>query len=51
MLIKKLKLVLLGALVADLIALIFDYSTVEFGAFLVGSSAYNILQSALTLKY
>ena len=51
MLIKKLKLVLLVALVADLIALILDYSAIEFGAFALGSSAYNIIQSAIRLKY
>jgi hypothetical protein len=47
MLIKKLKLVLLVAVVADLIALIFDYSSIELGAFDVGSSAYDIIHLVL----
>jgi hypothetical protein len=47
MLIKKLKLVLLVAVVADLIALIFEYSSIEIGAFDLGSSAYNIIQLVL----
>ena len=47
MLIKKLKLVLFVAVVADLIALSFEYSSIELGAFNLGSSAYNIVQLAL----
>jgi hypothetical protein len=47
MVIKKLKLVLLGAVVADLIALIFEYSSIELGAFNLGSSAYHIIHSVL----
>jgi hypothetical protein len=47
MLIKKLKLALLVAVVADLIALILDYSSIELGAFDLGVSAYNIIQSVL----
>ncbi len=47
MLLKKLKLALLAAVVADLIALIFDYSSIELGAFNLGPSAYNIIHSIL----
>jgi len=43
-LVKKLKLVLLVAVVADLIAIIFEYSSIELGAFSLGSSAYNTIQ-------
>jgi hypothetical protein len=44
MLIKKLKLVFLAAVFADLIALIFEYPSIEFGAFDLGWSAHNIIQ-------
>jgi hypothetical protein len=44
MLIKKLKLVLLVAVVADIVALVFEYSSIELGAFNLGSSAYHIIQ-------
>jgi len=47
MLIKKLKLVLLVAVVADLIALSFEYSSIELGAFNLGLSAYNIIHSVI----
>jgi len=47
MLIKKLKLALSVAVVTDLIALIFVYPSIELGAFDLGSSAYNIIQSVL----
>ena len=45
--IKKLKLALLAAVVADLIALIFEYPSIELGAFNLGSSAHNIIQLVL----
>jgi hypothetical protein len=48
MLIKKLKLTLLIVVVADLIALIFEYPSIELGAFNLGSSFYNIVQSVLS---
>jgi len=48
MLIKKLKLTLLIVVVADLIALIFEYPSIELGAFNLGSSAYNIVQLVLS---
>lgn len=47
MLIKKLKLVLLVAVATDLIALILEYSSIELGAFNLGSSAYNIIHLVL----
>ena len=46
MLIKKLKLVLLVAVVADLIALILEYPSIELGAFNLGPSAYDIIHLA-----
>jgi hypothetical protein len=46
MLIKKMKLVLLVAVVADLIALVLEYSSIELGAFNLGSSAYHIVHLA-----
>ena len=51
MLIKKLKLALIGVVFADIIALIFEYSTIQLGAFNLGSSAYNAVQLVLRLKY
>jgi hypothetical protein len=45
--IKKLKLALLVAVVADLIALIFEYSSIELGAFNLGSSTYDIIRLVL----
>ena len=51
MLIKKLKLGLIVAVVADLIALIFEYSSIQLGAFSLGCSAYNAAQLVLRLKY
>jgi hypothetical protein len=47
MLIKKLKLALLATVVADLIALISQYSSIEVGALNLGSSAYNIIHLIL----
>ena len=47
MLIKKLKLALLVAVVADLTALILEYPSIELGAFNLGCSAYNIIQLVL----
>ena len=49
--IKRLKLALLMVVVADLIALIFEYPSIELGAFNLGSSAYHIIQLALRLNY
>jgi len=51
MLIKKLKLALLVAVVADLIALIFEYPSIQLGAFNLGCSAYNVVQLVSRLKY
>jgi hypothetical protein len=45
--IKKLKLALLAAVVADLIALIVEYPSIELGAFSLGSSAHIIIQLVL----
>ena len=49
--IKKLKLTLMVAVVADIIALIVEYSSIQLGAFNLGSSAYNIVQLVLKFKY
>lgn len=46
-LINKLKLALLVAVVADLIALISEYSLIELGAFDLGSYAYITIQLVL----
>ena len=46
--IKKLKLTLVIVVVADLIALIFEYPSIELGAFSLGTSAYNVIQSVLS---
>jgi len=51
MLIKKLKLALIAVVVADIIVLIFEYATIQLGAFTLGSSAYNIIELVLRLKY
>ena len=51
MLIKKLKLGLIVAVVADIIALIFEYSSIQLGAFSLGCSAYNVVQLVLRHKY
>jgi hypothetical protein len=51
MLIKKLKLGLMMAVVADIIALIFEYSSIQLGAFNLGCSAYNVVQLVLRAKY
>ena len=45
--IKKLKLALLAAVVADLITLIFEYPSIELGAFNLGSSVHNTFQLVL----
>jgi hypothetical protein len=42
--IKKLKLVLFVAVIADLVALVFEYSSIELGALDLGCSAYNMVQ-------
>ncbi len=47
MLIKELKLTLIVVVVADLIALILEYPSIELGAFNLGVSAYNIIQLVL----
>ena len=44
MLIKKLKLVLIVVVVADIIALIFDYPIIYSGAFSLGFDIYNIIE-------
>jgi hypothetical protein len=44
MLIKKLKVALMGAVVADIIALIFEYPKIYLGAFSLGCSSYNIVE-------
>ncbi len=49
MLIKKLKLALLVAVVADIIVLILDYPDVYLGAFSLGCSSYNLTE--LFLKH
>ena len=49
MLIKKLKLALLVAVVADIIALILDYPEVYLGAFSFGCSIHNLTE--LVLKH
>ncbi len=45
MLITKLKLALVTAIVADIIALIFKNSTICLGALSLGASIYNIVES------
>jgi hypothetical protein len=42
--IKKLELGLIAAIVADIIALIFDYPTINLGAITLASSSYNIIE-------
>ncbi len=42
--IKKLQLVLLAAVVAELIALVFEYPSIEVYVFNLGVSSYNIIQ-------
>ena len=42
--INKIKLALLAAVVADLIILIFEYPSIELGAFNLGSSVHNTIQ-------
>jgi hypothetical protein len=49
MLIKKLKLALIVVVVADIIALIFDYPAIYLGAFSLGGSTYNL--TGLVLKH
>jgi len=51
MLIKKLKLVLIVVVVADIIALIFEYSIIHLGGITLGSSAYNIIELVLKHKH
>jgi hypothetical protein len=50
MLIKKLKLALIVVVVTDIIALIFEYSTIYLGAFSLGLSTYNIIEIVLRHK-
>ena len=45
--IKILKLALLAAVLADLITLIFEYPSIELGAFNLGPSVYNTIQLVL----
>jgi len=47
--IKRLKLALIGAVVADIIVLILEYPTIYFGAFSLGFSTYNVVE--LVFKY
>ena len=47
MLIKKLKLVLIVAVVADIIALIFYYPEIYLGAFNLGLDNYDIIELVL----
>jgi len=42
--IKKLKLVLIVAVVADIVALIIDYPAIYIGAFNLGFDTYNIIE-------
>jgi len=51
MLIKKLKLALIVVVVADIIALIFEYSSIQLGAFTLGSSAYNMIELVLRINH
>jgi hypothetical protein len=44
MLIKKLKLVLMVVVVADIIALIFEYPTIYLAVFTQGWSTYNVIE-------
>ncbi len=44
MLIKKLKLVLLVVVVADIITLIFEYPIIYFSIFTHGWSTYNVIE-------
>ncbi len=45
MLIKRLKLVLIGVIVAYVIVYIFDYPTIYFFAFDLGLDTYDIIES------
>jgi len=44
MVIKKLKLALIGAVVADIIALIFEYPIIYLAIFAHGWSTYNVIE-------
>jgi hypothetical protein len=44
MLIKELKLALIVVVVADIIALIFEYPTIYFAVFTLGWSSYDVIQ-------
>jgi hypothetical protein len=48
--IKKLKLTLLVAVVVDIIALIFEYSTIYIGAIALGGSVHKIIESVIRHK-
>ncbi len=51
MLIKKMKLVLLVVVVADIITLILDYSTIYAGVFTWGWSTYNLIEFVSMLTH
>jgi hypothetical protein len=50
MLIKKLKLALQVAVVVDIVALIYNYSTIYLGAFTLGCSTYHIIEFVIRHK-